>query len=139
MTREFFTDLAECMNQDSVLVINAFFDSQDERPNQRVRATIASVFPSLFEFRSPDGAAYLAATKVDIGAPDPLRPTRLPAFLRQSFNVAAGNVHRIDAAAIQGVPPITDDHNVFKVLFSSADRRLRRNLAEGLPLQFLVN
>lgn len=139
MTREFFSDLAKCMNQDSVLVINAFFDSQDERPNQRVRATIASVFPSLFEFRSPDGAAYLAATKVDIGAPDPLRPTQLPAFLRQNFNVAAGNVHRIDAAAIQGVPPITDDHNVFKVLFSSADRRLRRNLADGLPLQFLVN
>jgi hypothetical protein len=40
---------------------------------------------------------------------------------------------------IQGAKPISDAHNVFKVLFSTADRRLRRNLADGLPVQFLVN
>jgi spermidine synthase len=138
MTREFFADLSECMDDQSVLVINAFFDSEDETPNQRVRATIHSVFPSLFEYRSPDGAAYLAATKVDIGAPDALKPVKLPAFLRQGF-AAAANVRRIDSASIQDAVPISDAHNVFKVIFSTADRRLRRNLADGLPVQFLVN
>ncbi len=139
MTREFFADLAKCMDQDSVLVINAFFDSENDAPNQRVRATIAAVFPSLFEFRSPDGAAYLAATKIDLGSPAPLQPAKLPPFMRQNFNAAAANVHRVEAASIRDVAPITDDHNVFKVLFSTADRRLRRNLADGLPIQFLVN
>ncbi len=139
MTKEFFADLAACMDDQSVLVINAFFDSENEEPNQRVRATVHSVFPSLFEFRSPDGAAYLAATKTDRGAPDTLRPVRLPAFLREDFGAATANTKRIDAAMIQGAEPISDAHNVFKVLFSDADRRLRRNLAEGLPVQFLVN
>jgi len=139
MTQEFFADLAACMNDRSVLVINAFFDSENEAPNQRVRATVHSVFPSLFEFRSPDGAAYLAATKVDRGAPDALKPVRLPAFLRRDFGAAAANSKRIDTAMIQGAQPISDAHNVFKVLFSTADRRLRRNLADGLPVQFLVN
>lgn len=138
MTQEFFTDLAKCMADDSVLVINAFFDSENEEPNQRVRATIHSVFPSLFEFRSPLGAAYLAATKVDREDPDPLRPIRLPVFMREDFSAAA-NVQRIGDAMIQGAAPITDAHNVFKVIFSDADRRLRRNLADGLPVQFLVN
>ena len=139
MTQEFFSDLAKCMDDDSVLVINAFFDSENEEPNQRVRATIQSVFPSLFEFRSPDGAAYMAATKVDRGAPDPLKPVQLPAFMRQEFASAAANTRRISEMMIQGAAPITDAHNVFKVIFSNADRRLRRNLADGLPIQFLVN
>ena len=40
---------------------------------------------------------------------------------------------------IQGAAPVTDAHNVLKVIFSNADRRHRRNLADGLPVQFLVN
>ncbi|MDC0655257.1 fused MFS/spermidine synthase, partial [bacterium] len=138
MTQEFFSDLAICMDDDSVLVINAFFDSENEAPNQRVRATIRSVFPSLFEFRAPGGAAYLAATKVDKKDPDPLQPLRLPVFMRKNF-AAAANVQRVGESMIQGAVPITDAHNVFKVIFSDADRRLRRNLADGLPVQFLVN
>ena len=139
MTREFFRDLASCMTEDGVMVVNAFFDQNDERPNQRVRATVKSVFGELFEYRSPDGAAFLAATRREGGEPRDLRPTRLPPFLREDFARAAANVRQVGTRDIAGVPPITDDHNVFKVLFSDADRRLRRNLAEGLPVQFLVN
>ena len=72
MTQEFFADLAKCMDDDSVLEIKAFFDSENDAANQRVRATIRSAFPSLFEFRSSDGVAYLAVTKVDRVGSNPL-------------------------------------------------------------------
>jgi len=139
MTREFFADLARCMTDDGVMVVNAFFDQEDERPNNRVRATIRSVFRELYEYRSPDGAAFLAATISERGAPLALQTVEIPPFLRNGFGRAAANVRRIGATDVAGIAPITDDHNVFKVLFSDADRRLRRNLADGLPVQFLVN
>ena len=62
LTAEFFRDVRNCLGPSGALVMNAFFDTRDPRPNQRLLATIAASFPAVIEYHLPQANAASVTT-----------------------------------------------------------------------------
>lgn len=140
MTGEFFQDVARCLRAGGVTVVNAIYDTQDDAPNQAVRATLLASFAHLLELRSPTNeAAFLAATNGEPPARVFLDPSGVPPSLHPEFSGIARSWRWIGREQLADVPPITDEHNLFRVLFEGSERRFRRQLTQGLPARLLVN
>jgi hypothetical protein len=121
------------------MVMNAFFDGRDEGPNLRLLATVATAFPYVFEFRTPHGNAYIAASST--GEPPvllrtlPEPPPHLVAGINQTL--ASGRLYTRDM--LRQHAPVSDDHNVFSVLFAPMEMVQRQSAARLLPSYLLVN
>jgi len=135
-TKEFFGDLRACLRADGALVMNAFFDSENSVPNGRLLATIATAFPDISISGASSGNVYLAGTTGQEFAhwsekgDEPV--TDLSFFSSRSSQ-------RVNPALYQDLAPITDEHNIFSLLFSDANMAMRQYLAGELPPHILVN
>jgi predicted membrane-bound spermidine synthase len=137
MTREFFADLRQCLRPNGVLVMNAFFDESDDGPNQRLLATVKTAFPRVFRYGFPQGNAFIVGAAADkVG--DPFG-RRVPASMTQQVTGLLGTGREVRPEYYVGFEPVSDDHNLFGVLFANAQMRLRRALAGQLPPRLLVN
>ncbi len=119
--------------------MNAFLDERDEEPNRRLLATVAAAFPRVVEYRSPAGNAFVVGTTgrvVEEVSPD---LDKVPAHLRDfvAWTLLSGRL--IARRDLLGVPPVTDDQNVFSVIFADAQMRLRRKFVGLFPPHILVN
>ena len=123
LTSEFFRDLRSCTRPGGALVMNAIFDYIDEEPNLYLLATVASAFRHVYEFRIPDANAFIVAkqriddTQSDIDldrVPDPVKPFVVHAL-------SSGRV--VTRRMLSGAQPVTDEHNIFSVLYPPAYMR----------------
>jgi hypothetical protein len=121
------------------MVMNAFFDGNDEGPNRRLLATVATAFPYVFEFRTPYGNAYITASSSG-ELPAALRalPTT-PPHLVADINTTLASGRRYTRDTLGQYAPVSDDHNVFSVLFAPMEMVYRRSTARLLPSHLLVN
>ncbi|MDP6690994.1 MAG: fused MFS/spermidine synthase [Alphaproteobacteria bacterium] len=138
-TREFFFDLKRCLKSDGVMVLNTVLDTAQDAPNQRLFATIASAFPILYLSGKRYGNSFIvgtsAARPVDVFMDQGPIPEAIAPLVRnavfQSRRLAAGEYARWE--------PVTDDGNIFSVLFAKADLLERSILVKNLPPRMLVN
>jgi spermidine synthase len=139
LTVEFFQDVRACLRDGGAMVMNAFLDDRNEAPNRRLLATVAAAFPRITEFRSPAGNAFIAATTrtvEEIIVPD---AGKVPAHLRNALFQTLASGRLVDPRELAGVRPVTDDQNVFPVIFADAQMRLRRGVVRLFPPHILVN
>ncbi len=63
---------------------------------------------------------------------------KVPAHLRDALSRTLATRRLVEPRELTGVRPVTDDQNVFSVIFADAQMRLRRNLVALFPPHVLV-
>lgn len=139
MTREFFGDVAHCLNRNGIVVMNTFYDMNHDAPNKRVLATIATAFGVVIEFRSPSGGTFLVATNTVLPADARIDGAAVPDSLLAAFRATMATGRAIGPAELAGAEPFSDGQNSFSFVFARAEMDHRRNWAQGLPPGLLVN
>ncbi|NQV55585.1 MAG: fused MFS/spermidine synthase, partial [Rhodospirillales bacterium] len=141
LTRQFFADLRRCVRPGGAVVMNAFFDDEDEEPNRRMRATLKSAFPAVVQFGDASGNVFL------VGATGPMpkdisereiESARVPYQIRPSLDSVLVR-KRVISEKFSPRDAIGDENNIFSVLFAAANMRGRQVMAGRLPPWVLVN
>jgi spermidine synthase len=142
LTQEFFQDLRKSLQPGGVVIMNMFFDSEDDRPNERLLATITSVFPQILELRAPSKSgkflnAYVVAA---IGTLSPelahQEVSKLPPDDNSPLTLQSARLRRRQDLA--HLDPVTDEHNIYPYLLARNHLRAR-SVFSRLPLHLLVN
>ena len=139
LTKEFFADVRRCIREGGSLVMNAFFDDNNENNNKRLLATVGSAFPKLFLAGIEGGNIFIVATA---GATPKrlLVPTsKIPAKVVNFVRHAMSKARRVPPRFYSDAKPVSDDHNIFSVLYADANMLERQFLARGVPADILVN
>jgi predicted membrane-bound spermidine synthase len=139
MTMEFFGDLRKCIRPGGAMVMNVFFDSENDKPNKRLMATIASAFPNLFLSGIPGGNRFLVGASGTDFDGITVEAVNLPANIAQSVKYSVTSRQQIQPCELWYSKPISDDHNIFSLLFANANLAERKYLAGFLPPSILVN
>ncbi len=139
LTLQFFQDVKGCLRDGGAVVMNALLDELNEAPNRRLLATVAAVFPRVFEFHSPVGYAFIVATTGSVVQEIAPNTGKVPAYLREAVARTLATGRLVEPRDLIGVRPVTDDQNVFSVIFADAQMRLRRGVARLFPPHVLVN
>ncbi len=142
LTREFFQDLRSSLQPGGTVIMNMFFDSVDDRPNQHMLATITAVFPQILEFRAPSQSgkflnAYVVARLGELSPELAHRAaSQMPPAADDAATLASARlVRRQDLA---GLAPVSDEHNIFPFLLARSHLRTRSSFSR-LPLHLLIN
>ncbi len=139
LTKEFFRDLRNCIRSGGSVVMNSFFDSENTEPNRRLLATIATSFPRMFLSGILGGNAFIVGTlgvaPKNIVAESPNMPTEVAELV----NFTMSHFEPVSPTVYQYSWPVSDEQNVFSVLFSDANMAYRQYLAGFLPPNVLVN
>lgn len=139
LTHEFFQDLRRCVRPQGVFVMNAFLDHKNDEPNRRLMVTMRSAFPRLYLYGFPDSNTFVVGTSGDAPGKIPvdagMGPYQLVNFVRHwlSTKRVIGTQHAANDE------PVTDEHNIFSVLFSEANMAFRKSATGILPPHVLVN
>ncbi len=139
MTKEFFADLRRCIRSNGAMVMNVFFDSENDEPNRRLLATIAASFSNIFVSGIPGANVFIVGTSVAAPGKIEVETDGLPEQLARQVKFSATNGVQIPPDALRYVEPISDDHNIFSLLFAEANLNERKYLAGFLPPIVLVN
>jgi len=139
LTREFFADVRHCIRDGGSLVMNAFFDDNNENNNKRLLATVGSAFPKLILAGIEGGNIFIVATAGAIPkrllVPSSEIPAKVVNFVRQAMSKA----RRVPPRFYSDAEPVSDDHNIFSVLYADANMLERQFLARSVPAELLVN
>ena len=119
--------------------MNTLLDRRNEQPNRRLLATVASAFDRVFEFRSPGGNAFIVATNGNSPEKIALDSADVPASLLVTINQTLLSGRSVRQQDLIGYQAVTDDHNVFSVLYADTEIALRRSLVRYLPPHVLIN
>lgn len=136
---EFFRDVRDCLRFDGSLIMNTIFDDRSEIPNQHLLATVASVFDSLLKYELPDANTFLVASRVERRIVTRGSYGAIPLPLREGIRIAMRGGHSVDRSEIVGAAPITDERNIFSVVYADSQLRHRRRLAKSFPARVLLN
>jgi predicted membrane-bound spermidine synthase len=142
LTVEFFREVRACLRTGGVVVINTYFDPNNETANQTILATVSAVFPHVLELRSPSSAGLVSSVCM-LAAEVPLSP-------EVAINLADGGsmppkdyqtlkaARLVDREMLKNIRPVSDDHNIFSILFAASQLRYRSQFNQ-LPPHLLVN
>lgn len=142
LTVEFFREVRSCLRPGGVVIINTYFDPNNEPANQTILATVATVFPQVLELRSPSSAGLVSSACM-VAADRPLSPEvaialadrqAMPPKEYQTLKAA----RRVKPEDLPNARPVSDDHNIFSVLFARSQLRYRSQFNQ-LPPNLLVN
>lgn len=139
MTVEFFRDLEVCLRTGGVVIMNTLLDRWNEQPTRRLLATVAFAFDRVFEFRSPGGNAFIVATNGNSPERIALDNDDVPASVLAAIERTLLSGRSVGQQDLIGYRAVTDDHNVFSVLYANSEIALRRSLARYLPPHVLIN
>jgi spermidine synthase len=142
LTVEFFREVKACLLPGGVVVINTYFDPANEAANETILATVGAVFPYLLELRSPSSGGLVSSACM-VAANAPLSPEKaisladkgpMPPKDYQTLKAA----RLVTPAMLQESRVVSDDHNIFSILFASSQLRYRSQFNK-LPANLLVN
>jgi predicted membrane-bound spermidine synthase len=142
LTVEFFREVQASLRPGGVVIINTYFDPINERANATIVATVAAVFPHVLELQSPSSAGLVSSACM-VAADVPLSPEVAvnladagPMPPKDYQTLKAARV--IDRQALKDIEPVSDDHNIFSILFADSQLRYRSQFNK-LPPNLLVN
>ncbi len=142
LTVEFFREVRASLRTQGVVIINTYFDPNNEAADDTIMATVAAVFPHVLELRSPSSAGLVSSACL-VAANHPLEP-------EVAINLADGGpmppkdyqtlkaARIVDRSRLHDIQPVTDDHNIFSIVFASSQLRYRKQFNQ-LPPNLLVN
>ena len=142
LTTEFFREVQGCLRPDGVVIINTYFDPNNEVADDTILATVSAVFPSVLELRSPSSAGLVSSACM-VAANDPLSP-EVAINLADSGPMPPKDYQTLKAARLvnremlHDITPVSDDHNIFSILFAASQLRYRSQFNK-LPPNLLVN
>lgn len=136
MTMEFFSDLKSCLNPNGTVVMNVFFDSDDPTPNGRLLATIASAFPTLYLSGASSENVYIAGKSTPVAT---MPSDDASGIIEDLASFSLPHEYQLPHRFYGDLAPISDQHNIFSLLFSDANIAMRQYLAGELPAHILVN
>jgi len=139
MTKEFFRDLSNCIRSNGAIVMNAFLDAEDDEPNLRLLATIASSFPALYVSGIAGGNVFIVGTFGPAPEKIEVEARNLPEKLAALVNLSVSNRQLITRGMIRNSEPISDDQNTYSLLFANASLADRKRLVRYLPPHILIN
>lgn len=141
LTVEYFREVQACLRPGGVVIINTYFDPANEKADATILATVAAVFPSVLELRSPPSqglvsSACLVASSAPLDPEVALEMADKGPMPKKDYETlkAARLVNR----ALLQETPVSDDHNIFSILFASSQLRYRSQFNK-LPPNLLVN
>jgi spermidine synthase len=142
LTVEFFREVQASLRPNGVVIINTYFDPANEPANETILATVAAAFPHVLELRSPSSAGLVSSACM-VAANVPLSPEVAIAWAdRQSMppkdyqTLKAARL--VNRASLQNSRTVSDDHNIFSILFAGSQLRYRSQFNQ-LPPHLLVN
>ena len=142
LTVEFFREVQACLRPGGVVIINTYFDPNNEAADDTILATVGAVFPHVLELRSPSSAGLVSSACM-VAANVPLSPEvainladRGPMPPKDYQTLKAARL--VDREMLKDVRPVTDDHNIFSVIFAASQLRYRSQFNK-LPPNLLVN
>jgi hypothetical protein len=115
------------------------FDPFNHDNNLRLLATLGTAFPHLYQAGDVKGNIYL------VGSPSGMPERRFvaadikPEKLSESIQTVVAGLHEIPPSEFHGHEPLTDDKNLFNVLFSKAQQQERQSMVASYPPAILVN
>ena len=142
LTVEFFREVQACLRPGGAVIINTYFDPANETANETILATVSAVFPHVLELRSPPSAGLVSSACM-VAADTPLSP-EVAIALADRGAMPAKDYHTLKAARLvdrqrlKNTRPVSDDHNIFSILFASSQLRYRSQFNK-LPPNLLVN
>ncbi len=141
LTVEYFRELQNCLQPGGVVIINTYFDPANEKADDTILATVAAVFPAVLELRSPPSqglvsSACLVASSAPLSPEVALEMADQEPMPKKDYETlkAARLVNR----ALLKETPVSDDHNIFSILFAASQLRYRSQFNK-LPPNLLVN
>ncbi len=143
LTREFFRDVGAGLRAGGVVVFNAFFDPVREEVNRQFLATLGSAFPEVVELRAPSSSGRVQNAHI-VAAASPLDPgaahrAAAPAGSQPvKDNHTLLSARRVSRQELEGVEPVSDQHNIFSLLMAASQIRYRSQFNQ-LPWHLLVN
>lgn len=142
LTVEFFREVQACLRPGGVVIINTYFDPNNEAADDTILATVSAVFPQVLELRSPSSAGLVSSACM-VAANVPLSPEvainladRGPMPPKDYQTLKAARL--VNREMFKDVRPVTDDHNIFSVIFAASQLRYRSQFNK-LPPNLLVN
>lgn len=139
LTEEFFFDIRQCVRDGGAVVMNAFFDDNNDEPNRRLLATVASAFKRVVEFHSREANSFVVGTTGNVPAKMTFAPEKVYPPLVNIVRRSLQTSRLITPNALLGYPPISDRHNVASILNADAQMERRSGLVKILPPRILVN
>ena len=139
LTKEFFGDLRRCLHQGGSVVMNAFFDDNNEDNNKRLLETVGAAFPKLYIAGFVGGNIFIVATAGETPKKLFVPKIKMPRNVADLVRLAISKTHRVPSKYYANSEPVSDDHNIFSVLFSDANMIERQYLAKSVPADILVN
>ena len=142
LTVEFFREVQACLRPGGAVIINTYFDPANETANETILATVSAVFPHVLELRSPSSAGLVSSACL-VAADTPLSPEVAIAMADRGA-MPSKDYHTLKAARLvdrerlKNTRPVSDDHNIFSILFASSQLRYRSQFNK-LPPNLLVN
>ncbi len=139
LTKEFFRDLKNCLKPGGTMVMNAILDDKSSEPNRRLFATIATSFPRLYISGFLGGNSFIVGTSGF--APDRIlvEATELPVQIAGMVEASVTLSKQIPPGYYENTRPVSDEHNIFGVLFSESNMAMRKFLSGSFPAHILVN
>lgn len=139
LTKEFFGDLSRCIRPGGAMAMNAFFDEENEESNRRLLATIATAFPNLFASRIQGGNFFIVGSSGPAPRVVTVKSSDLPDEVAASVKMSVSGSSPVRPDFYRYSAPVSDDHNIFGVLFANANMAQRKFIAGLLPASVLVN
>jgi spermidine synthase len=142
LTVEFFREVQAALQPGGAVVINTYFDPNNELVNETILATVAAVFPHVLELRSPSSAGLVSGACM-VAANVPLSP-EVAIALADRHPMPAKDYQTLKAAKVvnrdmmKNIRLVSDDHNIFSILFAGSQLRYRSQFNQ-LPPHLLVN
>jgi len=139
MTKEFFSDLRKCVRSRGAVVMNTFFDSNDDEPNRRLLATLGSAFSNIFISGINGGNIFLVGTSESSPKILSVEAKELSGQLKNLVEFSVSGSKKVSRDYFKYSNPISDEHNIFSLLFADANITQRQYLSGILPPHVLVN
>ncbi len=136
---EFFRDVARCLTPEGVLVMNAFFQASTDTANRTLLATVRSALGSVITYRLPGANAFIVASSHQPAVVRRFDLDGVPPPMRLSIMAAAVSGVVVTEYAVRGLQPLTDERNLFGILFADAQMTQRLAVARLLPPKVLLN
>jgi spermidine synthase len=142
LTVEFFREVRACLRPGGVVIINTYFDPNNDSANESILATVSAAFPYVLELRSPSSAGLVSSACM-VAANELLSP-QVAIMLADRATMPPKDydtlmaARLVDRTRLKDPRPITDDHNIFSLLFAGSQLRYRSQFNQ-LPPNLLVN
>ena len=149
MTKEFFKDTKTCLTNNGILILNVFVEPENEDTKMSLLATVHDVFGETHYFPTVINSsndykynfinAYILAPKKKLPKLIKFSLEDTPVIYQKEFHGLVKSHQVFHKKAFENHTAISDNGNIFSVLFAKQYMRQRKKLISDTPSRILIN